>query len=1111
MTATKRRLLTTTVGPFLLATFVAIPAALAADSDADGVDDGVDNCVGVFNPLQADCNSNGQGDACNNQGPAGADTDRDGVCDAVDNCVAVPNVDQRDCNANGSGDMCEAATANRDDDFDGTCNGVDLCPLEVSGSCAMQAITVPWVPSNLSIPHPTYTGATHTLKGIARYGGNQFMWDFGDGSPATAWTAISNAYNLGVNHVYNGAVGQTFIATLSVRNSGNPGVVATATYRVKIENSAALPPNGQMDPNQMDVRINMAIDQGLWYLHTTLTRSTYADGPPGYAQPYGLWSGTFAGICTALDAFLLHGSKPNKDYATDPYVETAQRALSYMLGSNAVTANISNQVHAGVTDRPDYNLNGIGVRFGADDTYTNGICGVSFASAGTPARQALNGPVTVRGRTYKDIAQDMAEWFAYGQADSGTYRGGWQYTANSNTADGSTNQWPLLVIAAAEDNMSITTPRFVRTEAPFFMNFSRHAALDNRNGGWGYQGPNDVYVNHVKTAAGILYHYFQGDSVSHPEVQAALGYLYRYWALNNYDGGGAWNVGLGNSYAMYGVMKAMRKPQPNILRVVEYNYNQNVQTNNSFDWYYTPIGQVQEGLATNLVKRQGAAGNWSDTIGNNAQSGAFATGWDVLILSKGVTTIPPEAKICDCSATWDQNQDVTLDGSCSNQPDLNRTIVKYEWDFNYLNNTFTLDATGTTGVLVGGYNAYQAYTVALRVTDDNPLQLGGPQTSIYTCAVTIKPPPHCPHPAAGGPYVGAANVPVGLTAASSFDPDNDPLTYAWDLDNDGQFDDAVGKTPSVTFAVPATYAIAVQVTDHPDQNPVPYNSPPCSVVAFSTVEIGNVAPVANPGGPYTGKPGTTVTLDGSGSSDPNSDPITYGWDLNNDGVFTDSAIAKPGFVIPANAPVGTVYSVCLRVTDPYGKTGTTCTTVTVARLNTPPTCEIVSPNVVRTCTGSDIQVTVDGSRSADADGDPLTYAWVTDCQPGTFGNAAAAMTEVTVASENAGLRPQLQRDAHGPAMARRRRPAAPPSTSPTPRRPPSRRRRATRPSSATPTRRACSTPGSPAPQPPTSARRSRSATTTPRLVAAAAGPPAPSRSPGRPPTPAATPGRPRRR
>ena len=43
------------------------------------------------------------------------------------------------------------------------------------------------------IPHPTVSGLPHTLKGIARYGANEYRWDYGDGTPAMAWTAIANA------------------------------------------------------------------------------------------------------------------------------------------------------------------------------------------------------------------------------------------------------------------------------------------------------------------------------------------------------------------------------------------------------------------------------------------------------------------------------------------------------------------------------------------------------------------------------------------------------------------------------------------------------------------------------------------------------------------------------------------------------------------------------------------------------------------------------------------------------------------------------------------------------------------------------------------------------
>lgn len=231
---------------------LAAPVARADDVDGDGIDGAIDDCPAVWNPLQADCNHDGVGDACNDDGAAGVDVDQDGLCDPVDNCAARANVDQGDCDGDGTGDLCEAAAGQRDDDRDGVCNATDPCPRE-PGACPMKAITVPWVPANPTIAHPTYSGATHTLKGVARYGGTQYRWDFGDGSAATAWINIANPYNLGVDHVYTGAVGQIFIATLSVRDAG--GTVASAVYPVKIADSGPLPAGFPyaMEPNRMEI------------------------------------------------------------------------------------------------------------------------------------------------------------------------------------------------------------------------------------------------------------------------------------------------------------------------------------------------------------------------------------------------------------------------------------------------------------------------------------------------------------------------------------------------------------------------------------------------------------------------------------------------------------------------------------------------------------------------------------------------------------------------------------------------------------------------------------------------------------------------------------------
>ena len=143
-----------------------------------------------------------------------------------------------------------------------------------------------WKPSDPNIEHYTYSGAQTTLKGIARGGATEYYWDYGDGSPAMSWTSISNPYNLGVLHTYTGLPGQLFIATLFVRDgSGNE---AQDQYSIKIYESSDL-----RNPDHLDVRINMAIDEGLWWLHTTMIRGTFGAGAPGYGQPYGYWSDTY--------------------------------------------------------------------------------------------------------------------------------------------------------------------------------------------------------------------------------------------------------------------------------------------------------------------------------------------------------------------------------------------------------------------------------------------------------------------------------------------------------------------------------------------------------------------------------------------------------------------------------------------------------------------------------------------------------------------------------------------------------------------------------------------------------------------------------------------------
>ena len=63
------------------------------------------------------------------------------------------------------------------------------------------------------------------------------------------------------------------------------------------------------------------------------------------------------------------------------------------------------------------------------------------------------------------------------------------------------------------------------------------------------------------------------------------------------------------------------------------------------------------------------------------------------------------------------------------------------------------------------------------------------------------------------PTSGPVPLTVGFSATGSSDPNGDTLTYAWDLDGDGAFDDSTAAAPSYTYTSPASVQVGLRVTD----------------------------------------------------------------------------------------------------------------------------------------------------------------------------------------------------------------------------------------------------------------------------------------------------------
>ncbi len=154
---------------------------------------------------------------------------------------------------------------------------------------------------------------------------------------------------------------------------------------------------------------------------------------------------------------------------------------------------------------------------------------------------------------------------------------------------------------------------------------------------------------------------------------------------------------------------------------------------------------------------------------------------------------------------------------------------------------------------------------------------------------------------------------LGLNADPSYDPDGDSLLYDWDLDNDGEFDDATGVTAEITFADNGVYTVGLRVTD----------TGGLSDTTTTTVHVDNVAPqIQSVTGPLDAVPvGAAATIEAA-FTDPSADTwaVTMEWgdSTTSMGIASDY-IASGSHVYTAPG----VYTVSVTVTDDDGGSTTT--------------------------------------------------------------------------------------------------------------------------------------------------------------------------------------------
>jgi len=733
--------------------------------------------------------------------------------------------------------------------------------VNIVSKMAPQVICVPWRAIDPTIPHETYSGKSISLKGIVRgYGNLTYQWDFGVGAEGFPLTPaeVTNKFAIQTFHTYDGEPGTRYTAKLTVCNEDN--LCGHDNYYIVIRSE------------NLKTKTNIAIDEGLWWLHKQQKKTN------------GSWKtsishGTFTASPTAssVQAFEINGHLQNGNHMENPYAETVHTGLNHLF-TTLTASNISKETYytndsKAYTVNPDTNGNGIGlgVNEAKYSPYETGMVMDAIASSNQPLAFALTGGNHIKYNYYFEILTDMVDMYAWGQCDSGSYRGGWRYTFDSSDADNSACQWAAIGMMAAEDNFDIYIPEFVKKYNDRWLTFS-------------YDGSGFRYNTKEKTDA------------STPSGMVQLAFCekttddYR-WITSEKLISDNWFSEENNYYAAYALVKAFRLalPEP----VVHIGADQ-------IDWYNDP----DKGLKKYIIDAQEDTNgeNWGswDSEGHGGRS--LDTPWAVMMLTPSLFVPPPVANAGE-EIIWGWGVELTFNASDTIHIDPSRKIVKYEWDFNgddiwdvvttepTVKYTFTRDIQNQKKTRT---QESEIILVKLRVTDDND----PPQTDTTIKKVTLKESPFQPYAEPGGPYQAIAGVPVILYGSASFDIDTgDNITqYLWDLDNDGTWFDDIdissnSATIQYTFFNTGVHNIGLKVKDSGAFND---NVPLESLPSFSSVDVlENEKPFAHAGGPYNINSGVRLQLDASESYDPYGENITYAWDLDNDGAFDDSNEEKP--------------------------------------------------------------------------------------------------------------------------------------------------------------------------------------------------------------------------
>lgn len=377
---------------------------------------------------------------------------------------------------------------------------------------------------------------------------------------------------------------------------------------------------------------------------------------------------------------------------------------------------------------------------------------------------------------------------------------------------------------------------------------------------------------------------------------------------------------------------------------------------------------------------------------------AVDTGTSASVTDAGPTNQRP---IAEAGTPVDQSADtaVQLNGTGSRDPDGDP--ISFAWTFSYVpegselqskEKPFTKNNSGDAGVTTFQADKVGTYIVQLVVTDDK-----GNASAPDPVIVTIREPEQKPVADAGVDQVSAVGAAVLLSGVGSYDAMGRSLSYAWSIVDKPASSLLTGLTAADTAApsfIPDARGVYV-VNLVVDNGLATSNADAASI----TVTGDDSAPVANAGPDQAdAEDCSTISLDCSGSVDPDGDRLTYQWSVQaapsaydaKSYPISDTAAARTTFYPNAAGR----YVLSCAVFD--GKTWSTPDTVVVEAAdrasNSAPSadagtdvavdagtaeCTLNALGYAYNCDECAAASTTLGAdaRAVDPDGDPITIGW----------------------------------------------------------------------------------------------------------------------------------------